>query len=132
MNSKCRQLLLIGLILFGASGFAYCAMARETLNLDGTWSFATDSEDRGESEKWFAPDTNLPAMPLPGYAPEAKGTIRVPGIWDNQGYGTENDKVRHNFVGKGWYKRQVTIPESWAGKKAFLVITGINRRGGTV
>ena len=66
-------------------------------------------------------------MPLPGYAPEANGTIRVPGIWDNQGYGTETDKVRHNFVGKGWYKRQVEIPQSWAGRRAFLVITGVSR-----
>jgi hypothetical protein len=66
-------------------------------------------------------------MPLPGYAPTANGTTRVPGIWDNQGYGTETDKVRHNFVGKGWYKRQVDIPKNWTGRRVFLVITGISR-----
>lgn len=103
------------------------AAPRETVNLDGVWNFATDPDNRGEAEKWFEPTAKLPDMPLPGYAPTANGTIRVPGIWDNQGYGTENDKVRHNFVGKGWYKRQVEIPQSWAGRRAFLVITGISR-----
>ena len=127
MIGNCRRLLLIGLMMLGASGFARDATARETLNLDGVWNFATDPGNRGEAEKWYQPTAKLPAMPLPGYAPEADGTIRVPGIWDNQGYGTETDKVRHNFVGKGWYKRQVTIPRSWAGRRAFLVITGISR-----
>ena len=51
----------------------------------------------------------------------------MPGIWDNQGYGTETDKLRHNFVGKGWYKRQVEIPKNWTGRRAFLLITGISR-----
>ena len=83
--------------------------------------------NRGEAEKWYQPGAKLPAMPLPGYAPTANGKIRVPGIWDNQGYGTETDKVRHNFVGKGWYKRQVEIPHDWAGRRVFLAITGVSR-----
>jgi beta-galactosidase/beta-glucuronidase len=33
----------------------------------------------------------------------------------------------HNFVGKGWYKRQVEIPQSWADCRAFLIITGVSR-----
>ncbi len=101
--------------------------ARDTVCLDGVWNFATDPENQGETREWFRPETSLPAMPLPGYAPEANGTIRVPGIWDNQGYGVETDKVRHNFVGKGWYKRQVEIPSDWNAKRVFLVITGVNR-----
>ncbi len=103
------------------------ALPREKMSLDGIWNFATDPDNRGESEKWYLPDAKLPAMPLPGYAPTADGTIRVPGIWDNQGYGTETDKVRHNFIGKGWYKRQVEIPASWAGQQTFLIVTGASR-----
>ena len=106
---------------------AVSAEARKTLNLDGVWNFATDPGNRGEAEKWFEPAAKLPTMPLPGYAPTANGTIQVPGIWDNQGYGVETDKVRHNFVGKGWYKRQVEIPQSWAGRLAFFAITGVSR-----
>ncbi len=100
---------------------------REMMDLDGVWNFATDPDDCGETEKWFMPAVALPAMPLPGYAPEANGMIRVPGIWDNQGYGVETDKVRHNFVGKGWYKRQVDIPRLWAGRRVFFIITGVSR-----
>jgi hypothetical protein len=101
--------------------------ARRTLNLDGVWSFATDPEDRGEAEKWYQPATKLPAMPLLGYAPKANGTIRVPGIWDNQGYGKESEKLHHDFAGKGWYKRTIEIPRDWAGRRVFLVITGVSR-----
>jgi hypothetical protein len=116
--------------IFLALVFASIVVAmepREKLDLDGIWSFATDPDERGEREQWFTPSTKLPAMPLPGYAPEANGTIRVPGVWDNQGYGTETEKVRHNFVGKGWYKRQLTIPVSWSGRRTFLAITGVQR-----
>jgi hypothetical protein len=103
------------------------AAARETVSLDGTWNFATDPGDRGETQQWYRPGVKLPAMPLPGYAPAANGAIRVPGIWDNQGYGTETENARHNFVGKGWYKRQVAILRAWAGRRVFLVITGVSR-----
>ena len=99
----------------------------KSIDLDGVWNFATDPNDKGEAEEWFKPTVTMPAMPLPGYAMKANGTIRVPGIWDNQGYGTETAKVRHNFVGKGWYKRLVEIPSYWSGQQVFLLITGVNR-----
>ena len=105
--------------------------ARERVNLDGTWQFATDPGDRGEAERWYRAEVSLPRMPLPGYAATADGRITVPGAWDNQGYGGETDKVRHNFVGKGWYKRQVTIPTAWTGRRIFLVVTGVHRASKT-
>lgn len=107
--------------------FSKATEARPVMSLDGTWGFATDPESRGETENWFLPDKKLPSMPLPGYAPMADGTIRVPGIWDNQGYGTETDKVRHNFVGKGWYKLTVDLPRDWKGKRIYLIVTGASR-----
>ncbi|MCX6995637.1 MAG: hypothetical protein NTV49_00780 [Kiritimatiellaeota bacterium] len=102
-----------GVVARGA-GLADAPTARAVLSLDGVWNFATNPDARGEAEKWYLPGAKLPAMPLPGYAPTADGTILVPGIWDNQGYGTETEKLRHNFVGKGWYKRTVEIPGAWA------------------
>ena len=51
----------------------------------------------------------------------------MPGIWDNQGYGKESEKLRHDFAGKGWYKRQIDIPRQWAGRRVFLVVTGASR-----
>ena len=121
----CR--LFIGLALVMSICFPPEAQSREIVNLDGIWDFATDPDNRGETEKWYEPTAKLPAMPLPGYAPEANGKIRVPGIWDNQGYGKESEKLRHDFAGKGWYRRTVEIPKSWNGKRAFLVITGVSR-----
>lgn len=127
MNRRCRCIVFRTLLLSSFFGSTAYAEVRQVLNLDGVWSFATDPDNRGETDKWYQPDEKLPAMPLPGYAPTANGTIQVPGVWDNQGYGTETDKVRHNFVGKGWYKRQIEIPQSWTGRRAFLVITGVHR-----
>ena len=106
---------------------ATAVAARPELNLDGVWEFATDPDRVGEQEQWFRPQATWPAMPRPGYAPDANGTIRVPGIWDNQGYGTETPKVRHNFVGLGWYRRTVTVPSEWAGRRVFLCIGGVHR-----
>ena len=121
---RCALCAVVALSIFAPTAYG---LTRPTVDLDGAWRFATDPGDAGETARWFARDVQLPAMPLPGYAPEANGTIVVPGNWDSQGYGTETDKVLHNFVGKGWYKRQVAIPESWTGRRAFLVITGASR-----
>jgi beta-galactosidase len=100
---------------------------RPTVILDGTWEFATDPDRGGEKEQWFIPSVRWPVMPRPGYAPEADGRIQVPGIWDAQGYGTETDKVRHNFVGLGWYRRQVAVPAEWEHKRVFLYVGGVHR-----
>ena len=124
MSCRFARILFVGLVFFVLAGRA---PAREVMSLDGVWNFATDPDSRGETEKWYQPNTKLPPMPLPGYAPGANGTIQVPGIWDNQGYGAETDRVRHNFTGKGWYKRQIEIPASWAGQHVFLLITGSSR-----
>ena len=127
MNSRFMRILSVPLTFLGLLVSVGQAESRTTICLDGTWKFATDPDDRGEAEQWFLPSATLPKMPLPGYAPTADGTIRVPGIWDNQGYGTETNEVRHNFIGKGWYKRQIEIPDDWAGRRVFLVITGASR-----
>ncbi|MBE3135481.1 MAG: hypothetical protein IMZ55_18595, partial [Acidobacteria bacterium] len=103
------------------------APPRQTLSLDGPWTFATDAGNVGEAQKWYAPGARLQAMPLAGYAPTADGRIQVPGIWDAQGYGTETDRLRHNFVGKGWYKREVDLPRLAEGRRALLRITGVHR-----
>ena len=127
MSCRSARVLLGAIVLLGVFVSSSRGEARKTMSLDGVWNFATDPDNRGEAEKWYRPGTKLPAMPLPGYAPTANGTIRVPGIWDNQGYGTETERLRHSFIGKGWYKRQVEIPPGWSGRRVFLVITGVCR-----
>ena len=111
------------LLAFGALS----ALARETVSLDGVWRFALDLEKIGETQEWFAPNFELPNNPPDGSAPEADGTIRVPGIWDNQGYGSATDKLKHHFVGQGWYKRSFDLPAEWQGESVILTLGGISR-----
>ncbi len=75
--------------------------ARETQSLDGVWNFSTDENQKGE--------------------------ILVPGIWNNQGFGAENDKIRWGYIGVGHYERSVEVPENWEGMSVFLVLEGISR-----
>ncbi len=127
MHSRPAQILLGILLLSGGFISVSQAEPRPKMSLDGVWNFATDPQNRGEAEKWYRPGAKWPDMPRPGYGANADGKIRVPGIWDNQGYGTETARVHHSFVGKGWYQRQVAIPPSWAGRRLFLTISGVCR-----
>ncbi|MDO5566310.1 MAG: hypothetical protein Q4G59_06600, partial [Planctomycetia bacterium] len=125
------------------------AAVRESKTLDGTWRFSTDPAGIGEKEKWFEPYAKMLKMPLKGYGATANGTIQVPGIWTNQGYGdpfdpktyqhtpghypwkpggdVPTDMLKHQFIGKGWYKRTFTIPSAWQGQKINVVLGGISR-----
>jgi beta-galactosidase len=109
------------------SWFRNSKAARESINLDGVWNFATDPDNTGESERWYLPETRLPTMPREGYSPNARGEIKVPGVWSNQGYGTATDQAHHNFIGKGWYKKTIKIPSDWQDRHIFLKVTGVMR-----
>ena len=102
------------LALVAAGGVAGAA-GRPRVSLDGTWQFRLDAEGVGEQQGWFG-----------GKAPLG-GTIRVPGAWGAQGYGSETDKARHHFVGKGWYRRSVDVPEAWRRRRIFLTLGGVHR-----
>ncbi|MCR4921805.1 MAG: hypothetical protein K5945_08915 [Bacteroidaceae bacterium] len=98
------------------------AFQRRRIDLDGTWSFCIDPDRRGETDRWFDSPGAWEVSPSKG------GRIEVPGIWDAQGYGAPTDKVRHNFVGCGWYCREFVVPADWPCKQSvFLVLTGISR-----
>ncbi len=73
------------------------------INLNGTWSFAFDSLDVGESEKWFEQS-------------EFDLSITVPFSWGSKLSGI-NDQADI-----GWYGLPLEIPESWRGDRVFLVI----------
>jgi len=74
-----------------------------------------DPENKGQAARWF----DAPAV--------FKDQVLVPGAWGAQGFGRPTEKVRHSFVGKGWYRRQVDIPEAWRGRRVFLKIGGVHR-----
>jgi hypothetical protein len=84
-----------------------------TLPLDGEWRFQLDAENAGLDGKW--------------HARKLDDTIRLPGTTDTNQKGTRTDYKptdrlarKWMWIGPAWYQREVTIPESWAGKRVTL------------
>jgi hypothetical protein len=75
----------------------------EWLNLNGQWRFAFDSANRGERLGWA------------GGAVPAGQEITVPFSWGAPLSGVVD---RADI---GWYSRQITVPETWRGRRIFLV-----------
>ncbi len=100
---------LFSFLLLSAS-FPAPGRAQETLSLAGKWRF-----------RLLAPGEK----PLVGPKAEdsAWPSIRVPGHWELHGFGktcyeTPNDET-------GLYRRRVTLPAAWQGKRVFLRAFGI-------
>ena len=74
------------------------------LNLNGTWDFRFDPENRGLTEKWYSGETAFP------------GRIVVPFSWAAPLSG------QTDAADIGWYRRTVMIPADLAGQRLFLVI----------
>ena len=105
------------LSLFLSLAVAPCMSApRGHISLDGIWQFTLDPQDRGVAEGW----SRLPDR--------FDRKIRVPGIWQGQGFGEERGQVRHDYQGVAWYGRALTIPSDWAGRKIWLHVGGVLRR----
>ena len=73
-------------------------------NLNGDWDFQFDQDNTGQIEKWFEKTR------------EFSQTITVPFSWGAPLSGVEDGGDI------GWYKREILVPESWQGKRIFLVI----------
>ena len=84
-------------------------------SLDGKWDFRLDPQDLGRNQQWFSRQVLF------------TNTIIVPGAWQAQGYGQDGDKLRHNYEGKAWYRRQVRIPKAAPGQRLFLCFGGVHR-----
>ena len=76
----------------------------EWLNLNGSWQFAFDSRDEGERLGWSRGS-------IPG-----NRQILVPFSWGAPLSGVPDS------ADIGWYARDITIPESWRGRRVFLVV----------
>jgi hypothetical protein len=77
----------------------------EWVNLNGDWAFRFDPGGAGEDERWFE---SAPAgFPL---------TIHVPFPWGSRLSGVKDE------ADVAWYARLVRVPESWKGKRVYLVV----------
>ena len=71
-----------------AFGEGLVSSTRQRLNLDEVWQFQLDPEDQGEKLGW-------------GFDRRAlSNTIRVPGIWQTQGFGEPRGQLRHDYQGR--------------------------------
>ncbi|MCA0454821.1 MAG: glycoside hydrolase family 2 [Chloroflexi bacterium] len=90
---------------------------RETLLLDGEWSFALDPQDTSSPTDQF------------------DSIIRVPSSWEEQGFGDPPAvqplgtwSKRHQYEGAAWYSRVIEIPPEWADKTIRLHLKGVRWR----
>lgn len=113
--SKVVVLILNVFLLFSDFIQSQSESGRETLDLNGVWSFQLDPDKVGERERWFERSLGE--------------EIRLPGSTDENGFGTkatEPELTRltreHSFYGPAWYQKTIEIPESWAGQHVELLL----------
>lgn len=73
-------------------------------NLNGAWQFRFDADNIGKDAGWGTGDVDFP------------DTIQVPFPWGSRLSGLEKE------ADIGWYRRTVKVPDSWEGKRVFLVV----------
>jgi hypothetical protein len=86
-----------------------------TIPLSGTWRFALDADHAGLKEQW--------------HTRTLQDTVTLPGTTDTNQKGqktnyTPADRLARKWmwIGPAWYQREVTIPESWSGKRVTLFL----------
>ncbi len=86
-------------------------------SIAGDWRIRLDSADVGIGDKWF--------QSIDRFAEN----ISLPGSAGEQNFGQTNDEVAsqhltpvHTFIGPAWYERDITILESWRGKRVVLFL----------
>lgn len=104
---------------------------QKVISLRGDWEFATDPQACGRAAGWMRPGAVWPDL----------RTILVPGCWEAQGVGEPgisqpwdmNDRgpypLRHIYMGAAWYRRTVSVPAAWQGKRVWLKIGGVRSQG---
>jgi hypothetical protein len=113
------------------------------MNLNGTWSFELDPQDRGIADGWFKralkERIELPgALTAQGFGPEVSVDTEWTGsIFDRSWYEDErfaayrqpgNIKVpcwlqpERHYQGAAWYSMPVEIPTEWQGKRVTLFL----------
>ena len=109
-----RNLYLILLIAVAA-----CNTERESyrdyLPIEGEWQFALDTLEIGETEKWYLTDLD--------------GSVILPGTTDQNKKGFPNTDTTtlhlnrvYTYEGMAWYRKKVTIPESFRNRNLSLFL----------
>jgi len=97
------KFILLFIIQF-LGALAFC----QTISLNGVWSFALDPLNRGEVLGWHKPWETNENDSANGYTAAKFDVVDVPHCWSTD--------IRYNFVGKGWYRKAIKIPEETKDK----------------
>jgi hypothetical protein len=119
------------------------AQTRDAVDLSGEWRFALDKTGEGMSSNWFGrslPDRiKLPGiLQSQGYGDEiTTSTPWVLSLYDRNWFDrddykpyTERGHVKvpflsqppRHYIGDAWYQRDVSVPETWRGKRVVLTL----------
>ncbi|MGQ7944690.1 exo-beta-1,4-galactosidase [Flavobacterium sp. WC2509] len=142
MLSKTKLLLFISLLFFSSNIGKIVAQTRDTIHLEGQWSFQEDAKDQGVNEKWFSKKLKE-TIALPGsMTTNGKGndiTIKTEwtgSIYDSSFYFNPRFKKyrepkpkfpfwltpKKRYVGAAWYQKEVIIPNNWQQKHISLFL----------
>ena len=118
-HTKSRLLKRYAIRLIASSGLLGAALIssaradHHVLPLEGEWRFALDGENKGVEDQW--------------YSRSLDDTVTLPGTTDSNEKGEKTtyrpaDRLarRWMWINPAWYQRDVTIPESWDGKRVTL------------
>jgi len=113
--------------------------AANLMSLRGEWDFVTNKFSNGRHDLWASAADGVSRV---WRNASALRKIQVPGCWEAQGVGsTEMSRpwvcqwdcspkpIRHAFWGEGWYRKRVTIPETWRGRRVWLKMSTVGTEG---
>jgi len=93
----------------------------QRFDLPTKWKFKIDPDDQGESNGFSKTD----------YDDSSWNEIRTDNAWEEQGYGAKEfpENGNEGYNGVAWYRCKTLIPEKAGGKRAFLLMRGLDEKG---
>lgn len=107
-KKKMRNNFSLSVVLFLMFTSLYSsAQNRQVISLDGDWTFAIDSTNRGILERWEN-----------GILPQVSKEVKVPHTWNIES-GTED------YAGLAWYQKKFKVPASWKNRSIRIKFSAV-------
>ena len=115
---------------YTASVSAHLPEASATIQLSGTdWRIHEDAKGNGAEQRLFAAD---PASPdwIPATVPgNIQADLEAAHLLKPLWYGAGDSRLKEVAYKDWWYRKDFTIPASYAGKRLTLVFDGVDQHG---
>lgn len=118
MRSRMSRVLLFCALAAGTIPALFGAAPEpRNISIAGEWRLRLDPDDAGMATNWFKSGSS------------SFDRIQLPGSTDEQHFGNKNEgrdllHLTHAwwYIGPAWYEREITIPETWRGKRITLLL----------